>query len=168
MTAVADPERDSVVEGKHVLMALLGFFAIIVIANGIFITYAVRSFPGEQEEKSYLQGLNFNETLDELAAQATLGWSVSVEEARLDEAGGVITLMFRDRKGAPLRGLHLEGRIGRPAYDGYDAVLDFQPLGDGRYSAQMAAFSQGQWLLTGEATGRDRDRFSFQSRLLID
>ena len=79
--------------GVHVLTAILAFFAVIIFVNAIFLTLALRSYPGEHEAKSYMQGLNYNERLAARERQAALGWTMEIAEARLErrvesQAGG--------------------------------------------------------------------------------
>ena len=44
------PER---IEGRHVLLALLGFFGFMLLANGIFLYYAVGTFNGFETTDAY-------------------------------------------------------------------------------------------------------------------
>ena len=50
-------------EGRHVLMALIAFFGVMLIANGIFVYFAVLTFSGGDTPESYRKGLNYNETI---------------------------------------------------------------------------------------------------------
>ena len=61
-------------KGWHVLLIMLAFFGVMFSGNGVFLFHAITSFPGEDVKKSYVQGLSFNDTLADRAAQAELGW----------------------------------------------------------------------------------------------
>ena len=61
-------------KGWHVLLIMLGFFGVMFAVNGVFLYHAITSFPGEDVKKSYVQGLNYNQTLSARASQADLGW----------------------------------------------------------------------------------------------
>ncbi|MEO1014405.1 MAG: FixH family protein [Pseudomonadota bacterium] len=146
MTGAMDGEFR--ITGRHVLGALIAFFAVIFIANGIFLTLALRSFPGEHVEKSYLQGLNYNETLARREAQAALGWRVSIEEATLAEDEAVISLRFQDAENVALIGLDLAATLSRPANDQNDQSLEFEPQGGGLYRAIASDVAPGAWVLS--------------------
>ncbi|MDP6343656.1 MAG: FixH family protein, partial [Alphaproteobacteria bacterium] len=49
--------------GRDVLWLLLGFFALIIVVNGIFVVLALNSFSGVSTENAYRQGLAYNQTL---------------------------------------------------------------------------------------------------------
>ncbi|MEO1251765.1 MAG: FixH family protein [Pseudomonadota bacterium] len=152
------------IRGKHVLAMMLGFFLVIVIANTIFITLAVRSFPGEQEKKSYVQGLRFNDELARREAQAELGWSVSVAKARLGMTGAELTLRFTEDD-RPLNALAVDAVLSRPADDHQDQNLSFAPIGDGVYVAEAPGAGAGMWNLKARAVGPEGDEFRFDTRL---
>ncbi|MEI7790042.1 MAG: FixH family protein, partial [Alphaproteobacteria bacterium] len=46
--------------GRGVLLCLAGFFGLIFVTNAIFITEAVKTFRGEDEQLPYLQGVAYN------------------------------------------------------------------------------------------------------------
>ncbi len=158
--------------GKHVLAALLGFFAMIFIANGIFLTVAVRSFPGEHVEKSYLQGLNYNDTLAEREAQAALGWRASIEEARLENGAAVIGVKFLDADAAPLSGLDLVSSLSRPASDESDQTLRFESVGRGLYRAVASDVGEGAWVLSVAAHRQhddgDAPALEFNAKVILE
>ena len=64
--------------GRGVLLCLAGFFGLIFVTNAIFITEAVKTFRGEDEQLPYLQGVAYNQTLEHRAQQARLGWQASI------------------------------------------------------------------------------------------
>lgn len=142
------------VTGRFVLFALIGFFLCIFAANAIFISLAVKSFPGEQVEKSYLQGLNYNDTLAARRAQESLGWKASIAVARKGEDAR-IELTFRDRANTPLADLEVTGALARPADNNDDRALVFSPHGAGVYAANISALPEGVWRF--EALAKDAD-----------
>ena len=154
------------VTGKHVLATLIGFFVIILTVNLIFLNFALRTFPGEKEKKSYLQGLNYNERLASRAAQAALGWKATIEEAQLigDEVTLKVTIL--DDAGAPISGLDVTCLLSRPASAGEDRSLIFTDMGNGDYVASSPA-AAGVWRLEGRAVGARDDAFEFASRLFL-
>jgi nitrogen fixation protein FixH len=139
--------------GLHVLAIVLVFFGAVIGINVIFITEALKSFPGEDEVRSYAQGLKYNATLADRAQQAALGWRAS---ARLtpDADGARVEIQMTDRDGAALDNLSLTGTLRRPVDAREDVV--FVPKGHGRYVAAPSSIAPGQWALRADArNGRD-------------
>jgi len=70
----------------------------VTSVNALFITKAVSSFTGEDVKKSYLQGLDYNTTIQTRSAQATLGWNVAanVVEASDQEQRFIVRISDAD------------------------------------------------------------------------
>ena len=74
-----------------------------------------------------------------------------------------MVVRVRDRAGQPLDRLSVTGSLARPATEVGKQVLDFKPLGDGRYRA--TAKLDGAWDL--RATARDaQNAFELEARLV--
>ena len=129
-------------KGWHVLLIMFGFFGIMFSVNGVFLFHAITSFPGEDIKKSYVQGLSFNDTLAERAAQAELGWSA--EAGLVDER---LILRLQDAADAPLSSQLVVGELRRLATKDADRAISFQPLMGGEYVADIGSLASGQWLL---------------------
>lgn len=156
------------ITGRHVLAGMVGFFLVIIAVNAVFITLAVRSFPGEKEEKSYLQGLHYNETLKARAAQAANGWTAEIRKAALVDDRAVIELTFKDQSGAPIYDLDITGVIARPADDDYDQEIVFTALGGGLYTAELTGMAAGAWALKARAEHRNAEPFEFETKLYLE
>ncbi len=150
--------------GRHVLLIILGFFGVIIIVNVIFLTFALRTFPGESMKKSYLQGLNYNEVLAERAEQAALGWSAEILRTGAD---GVIEVRLLDADGAPLKGLTVAGQLRRIVHDRDDRALSFMSMGEGRYRAEAGALAPGAWRLAARAENPAGETFDFTARIEV-
>lgn len=148
------------ITGWHVLGAIVTFFAIIITVNVIFIVQATRTFRGEDQPRSYVQGLNYNETLADRAAQAALGWSAT---AGVED--GMIVVTINDAAGHPVDGLDLQGMLRHPADTARDVPLDFQPRAAGRYAAPLDAAASGRWILRAWREGEPP--FTLQSELWL-
>ncbi len=156
------------ITGRHVLLMLIGFFGVIFVANAIFITLAVKSFPGEAEEKSYMQGLNYNEVLIERASQAALGWQAQITRAERTENGGLIEMRLFDAEGRALPGLAIDGVLKRPTYAGDDVALVFVAMGGGVYQAKAAVLDAGAWDFNARAESATGERFDISSRIFVE
>ncbi|WP_417486992.1 FixH family protein [Maricaulis sp.] len=128
--------------GWHVLILILLFFGVTIGVNATFVTLALSSHPGEDVPRSYVQGLNYNETLDRRDAQAALGWS-----ARVNLVEGDLVLAIDDADGVPVTGLDLAARLIHPADTGADCDLDFAEARPGVYRSTLPCGDAGDWRL---------------------
>src|ERR1051326_8153164 len=108
--------------GHRVLVWLGGFFGLIIATNAIFITEAMRTFRGEDEQKPYLQGIQYNHTLAHRAEQAKLGWRASIDARRLPAGQVEILVDLRHRDGSPETRAHLAGEVRHPADENRDQI----------------------------------------------
>lgn len=155
------------IRGWHVLAMFAAFFAAIVAANAIFITLAVRTFPGEEEKKSYLQGLHYNQRLEEREAQAALGWHVEIAQVRMERDPG-IELSFVSATLTPLTGLRVTGKMSGLVDDKDDRALDFFEAAPGVYRARTQGIDSGVWRLDATATGSRREKFTLAKRMTFE
>ena len=151
------------IRGWHVLTALLAFFGVVIAVNAAFIVFAVGSFPGEDVHRSYLQGLQYNETLAERRAQAALGWQADATMVAGEE-GAELVVELRARDGAPLHGAQLQGELQWPTSARFDRELRFQEANEGRYVAPLGELPTGRWRLRAHAQ-RDDGALDFESEL---
>lgn len=158
--------------GWHVLGALFAFFGMMVTANVIFVYFAVTTFTGVETEDAYRKGLAYNQQLSAAERQASLGWTGAFGAEGPDSAK-VITLKLEARDGTPVRGLKVDGRIGRPSTSKFDRDLTFTYQNNGRYEAGPLELAPGQWIVAVEAKDavssqadrsfRLKDRLEWQS-----
>ena len=151
------------IRGWHVLAAILAFFATIIAVNVTFAISAVRSFPGEDVRRSYLQGLHYNDTLAERREQAALGWRASTD-LQGDADGAVLEVVLNSRDAAVIDGATLTGELEWPTNAQMDRALTFEAQGDGRYIARLGALTAGRWRLRAQAQ-HSGNAFDFESEL---
>lgn len=130
------------VQGRHVLAALVAFFGVMVLANAIFVYFAVATFSGGDTSKPYQKGLNYNRTIQADAAQAERNW-----QTEIDYQAGTLTLRFADRTGVPVTGLDVAAELARPVTDKDDRRVTLQEVSEGRYEAGVA-LPQGLWVIS--------------------
>ena len=155
-----DPEFETEhakLKGWHVLLMMLGFFGVMFAVNGVFLYHAITSFPGEDVKKSYVQGLNYNETIAARARQAELGWRA---EAGLQD--DEILLRLSDKTGEPLTHRAVVGELRRVATREQDRALVFQSERDGAYSTPAGTLAPGQWRLRVSVLDPKADKVVFQ------
>lgn len=129
------------IKGRHVLIALIVFFGVIIAVDTVFVTTALRTFRGEDEPRSYVQGLNYNDVLERRAAQAELGWTAT---SAVTVQG--VEVRVRDDAGNPVSGLVMDARLRHPADSTLDLPLTLAETGSGLY-AQAFDVPRGRWTL---------------------
>lgn len=130
--------------GRGVLIWLTGFFAVIFATNLFFIVLSYKTFRGEDEQKPYLQGIEYNDTLARRALQARLGWHATIGATRLPSGHVRIDVALRDAAGNP-RSAPLTAALHHPSDENRDEVLSIVALGDGQYMADAGALRSGWW-----------------------
>jgi nitrogen fixation protein FixH len=136
----------------------------VIAVNVTFAVFAVRSFPGEDVRRSYLQGLNYNATIAERRAQAALEWEVIAELSEQD-GGASVDVVLRDAEGAPIDGLTAAGALRWPTDERLDHELVFEPRGRGRYVARVPDLMAGHWVLRARAERGDGQALDFEAEL---
>ncbi len=153
--------------GRKVLAMLLGFFALIVLVNGIFLYFALTSFSGLSTDNAYVKGLNYNQTLAQGRAQKAAGWELAAETHRTSPGQPVVLrIRITDGEGRALENLTLSGQLRRPTHAGADLPLTFRPIGDGSYQADVAA-GAGQWDLALSVPVEGADAYRWEKRLWL-
>jgi len=155
--------------GRHVLLSVIVFFAVLFIVNGAFIYAAVTSFRGEDVERSYRQGLDYNQTLKARRAQAELGWEamVNVQTSGITVSGTPVQKLFvriTDSQGRALSNVNITGRLRHPV----DTDLDF-PLSFNSGDPAVSSFEigSGRWTFEAEVVRGD-DRFAFRKDIVLE
>lgn len=145
--------------GRHVLYAVLAFFGVIFLANGIFLYYAIGSYTGVVSNEPYRKGLNYNERIAADAEQKARGWSRGLVLA----ADGAVTFALKDRDGRPVSGLAIEAVVGRPTTSDLDVTVQLQEKEPGQYVGNVGKREDGAWLIQLEAR---RTRASGETQLV--
>jgi len=141
--AGANPARGQM-RGWHALLWFAGFFGFMFAVNGIFLWTAITTFPGEDVEKSYLLGLDYNHELARRAQQAEAGWTA---EIGLAGKAPDLTLRIRlaSKDGQPLPSTTALAELRHPADRNLDRTLDLTPGARGEYLAAMPDVAAGRW-----------------------
>jgi len=153
-----------VIRGKHVLIAVLAMFGIVILVNLIFVYFALDSWTGLTTQNAYQEGLTYNQVLAARDAQRDLGWQGNLALGKSDGADS-LTLSFTDRAGAPLAGLEITGRLRRPTHEGLDQPLAWRNDGAGRYTAEVELPERGNWDLEVSADDGRHPPFEMKARL---
>lgn len=133
--------------GKHMLMSIIAFFAVIFGVNFTMAFLANSTWSGLVVANGYVASQSFDKDLARQRAQEALGWTVA-----LSHADGRIRITFADAGKAKIEGLSITGKLERPVTDKEDQVLTFSSMGSGVYTAP-AVLSPGVWDVEIDAKG---------------
>ena len=158
------------IRGWHVLAGLVAFFGAVIAVDVGMAVQAYRTFPGEVSAAPFEDGLAFNHTLAERAQARALGWRAKVRATVLGAGGNnlsgraLVEVAIDDRRGLPVKGLRLSGRLERPATEAGRVSLLFTETRAGVYQA-LAPETPGAWDLT--LTGADGSGAPFDAESRI-
>lgn len=152
--------------GRGVLLWLGLFFGAVIAVNTYYITLSVETFRGEDEQKPYLQGIEYNQTLARRAEQARMGWTASVTANRLPDGHVRVAIALRDRTGVAENGARLSAELRHPMDENRDEVAALSPAGGGRYTADVGKVSAGVWDVLVTSTD-DKVPFEATARLWV-
>jgi nitrogen fixation protein FixH len=155
-------------QGRHVLLAVLGFFGVVFLVNGIFLYAALSTYTGVVAQEPYRKGLQYNERIAAGERQTELGWA---DEVMLTRTPDSLILVLRDAAGTPVSGLFVKGVLGRPSTNRHDVDVSLTETAPGRYSAPLPTIEPGAWLATLEAvwpgTGNSEPVYRLRKRLWL-
>jgi len=123
----------------------VGFFAVVLAANGMLVYFAAASWTGLETKEYYIRGLAYNRTLEDVARQRELGWKGAVALRPAARGGQELALDLKDSKGLGLSGGAVQADFVRPTHAGYDFSVALVDRGNGRYAAPIALPLPGQW-----------------------
>jgi nitrogen fixation protein FixH len=155
------------ITGKTVLAWLIGFFAVIFIANAIFIYLALGSFPGVVVESSYEAGQNYNSEIAAAKAQERLNWQVASEFVPVGETGHQLLVTAADAEGTPLYGVDVQATLQHPAQQTADVEVILNADGGGRYVGTLDKVYSGNWTLVLEIEQDGKRVFKSENRIFL-
>lgn len=132
--------------GWHVLASLIAFFGVMIAANGVFLYFAMTTFTGIETADAYRKGVAYNASLEEARQLDKLGW-----QGAMKVTSDHIELVLKNADGQPVRGVRVEGKVGRPATDTFDQNVAFEDAGSGIYRSQPLTLAPGNWIVALEA-----------------
>jgi nitrogen fixation protein FixH len=158
----APPHPPRGLGGRHVLAAMLVFFAVIVVADATMIYKAVTTFGGVDNANAYRDGLAYNARIASAERQSRLGWQDKVE-VLADPAR--LRISLSDAGGAPSTNIKVEVALGRPATIRSDTVLRLIETSPGVFEAPFGEVAgDGAWIATVRAYRGDGAEPVYQTR----
>lgn len=153
--------------GFHVLTTLLVVFGVVLGVNVLFIVKAFTTFSGEDEQRPYLQGIEYNETLQRRALQTRLGWAGTVDMVRFEKGAARIVVRLADRSGRPITNVALHALLKRPTNAGEDHDVVLISHGAGTYEGEVGGVQSGVWELSVAAQNSPRTPFEADRRVWL-
>ncbi len=132
------PANPHQITGKHVSAILVAFFLVVIAANAVMLTFAVKSFGGLVVPNSYVASQTFNEDVSRAKAQPIRSWSIKM----IDHAP--LTLEITDAVGKPVTGTRLSVELSRPTKRKTTFITVMEEVWFGTYMAGELLDS-GQW-----------------------
>ena len=169
MPASAARQKQFRLTGLHVFLLMCAFFGFMFIVNGIFLWAALKSFPGEDQQKSYLQGLHYNETISARRIQAEQGWSAQIGLSP-SETGDRLVIRLLSKDGGSLAVKTVAAQLRRTVTGGADIPLTLERTTDGDYIADIPLLDKGVWETRVQATvpyGNEEVEFAANKKLII-
>ena len=142
-------------------LATVAGLGLVVLVNAGLVFAALHSFPGKAGDEDFALSNRYDAVLEREQREASLGWTVA---ARTDGAGRP-EVMLTDRLGQPVRGASVAASAERPLGSPQTRSLVFLETDAGRYIADAALPSAGQWDLT-ISVSRDGDDVGATRRLI--
>jgi nitrogen fixation protein FixH len=125
--------------GRHVLLMLVSFFAVVIGVNLVLVYFAKSSWTGLVVQNGYVESQAFNKNAAIARAQEALGWKPEFTVTR-----GRILVDVTDAAGAPLALESATVMMRRPSSDKLDHELTLASTGTGHFEV-AADLQPGIW-----------------------
>jgi nitrogen fixation protein FixH len=131
--------------GRKTLAICLVSFGVVFAVNGYMVAQALSTFRGDDENDAYLQGVDYNQTLDRREKQAALGWHAAIGAERQHSDALRIVVSVLDPAGRPVQGLKVSGVLRHPADANRDRALALREQRAGVYVTSLEHVAAGSW-----------------------
>jgi len=146
-TSTEGRQRQPGLNGWHVLVACVLFFAAVFAINAALIYSAISTYSGVVASEPYRKGLFYNDRILADERQQRLNW---LDTLTIDRAGRV-ALTMTSADGHPILGLNVVATVGRPSTSREDVQLSLSAGTAGLYQAQTKPLGAGSWIVSIEA-----------------
>jgi len=167
MTAQRASQHYTPLTGRRILSMLIGFFGFIIVVNGVFIYFALESWPGLSTDDAYRKGLAYNETLNAAQQQHALGWHSDIAFISRENITGVLRVQLKNAQNSGLAGLDVLVRLARPTREEFDRTITLTPISDGLYRAPVTLPLKGRWHATVEARINGKLKYLMKHALMV-
>ena len=150
---------------SKIIYFFFAFFAIVLVVNIFYIYISKKTWRGVVTDDPYHKGLNYNDTLEEVAKQKVLGWTVKIDLRSTSTKQGNLMITVQDKNLLYIKNAEIYVTFKRPAQEGLDFVLPV-PFEDGIYKARVNFPLEGQWDAE-VAIKKDQDTYQDVRRYVI-
>ncbi|MGF1561082.1 MAG: FixH family protein [Geminicoccaceae bacterium] len=158
--------RDNARPRSWIPYYFVGFFGVMLIANGTMVYFATTTFGGLWTDRPYERGIRYNETLEQMAAQEALGWESTISLEQRADLSGDLEVQLIDADGQGINRADMRAKVVRPLEKGHEQVLVLTNVGDGRYTAPVQLAMPGQWEVRVHARVEETD-FRVTERVIL-
>ncbi len=152
---------DSEFTGRHMLIAMLAFFGVIIAVNITMAFFASSTWTGLVVKNSYVASQEFNAKLEKAKAQEDMGWT-----SKIALNGQDLELTIADAKARPLAALNVVAKVYRPVAEAEDHGVALSEKRPGVYGATVD-LNPGLWEVAVMATGRNDEVYEQIFRLIV-
>jgi nitrogen fixation protein FixH len=152
--------------GSWIPWLFVGFFLLVVAANGTMIWFATKSWTGLATSNAYDKGLRYNRNLEAAERQARLGWQPRLAARVVAGFAAEAELVVVDAQGAPVSGAEVLAALERPTHDGSDFKVTLEPEEPGVYRAAFDLPLVGLWDIH-LTIRRGNDLFVHEERVML-
>jgi nitrogen fixation protein FixH len=147
--------------GKHMLIIIVAFFAVVIAVNVLMATVAIGSWTGLVVENSYVASQEFNTKLKIAHQRDALGW-----QGGMAYRNGELVFSLVDGDGAPvtLNGVTVE--VSRPIGIKGDRTVDLALAEDGTHRIAIA-LDPGVWNAAIVAHVPEEADYEHRARLIV-
>lgn len=150
------------ITGKMVLAGMLAFFGVIFAVNGVFLYFALDTWPGLGSDNPYERGIAHNQTIAAAERQQALGW-----QGGLTYDGGALVLRLNNRAGTGVEITSGSIHLSRPASVRFDRTLPLVRQSSGVFTAKAGVLGEGQWLAKVSVEGPRGESYRMDHRLTV-
>lgn len=162
MTAGARP-----ITGRKVLAAMVAFFALVALINGVFIWLAMDSFPGLETEDAYRRGLEYDAGDDARSQLARLGWRAEIGWREFGPGRGRLAVRLSTADGQAVAGQEVHAVMRRPVHDRSDLAVRLPETGPGIYAADVSLPGGGNWDTELRVGRKGAEKVVLRRRLVV-
>ncbi|MFD2207569.1 FixH family protein [Kiloniella antarctica] len=166
MSNLKNGKKEKKLTGKHFLLYILSFFGVIIGMNLVFVYFATNTWTGLSKDNAYIDGLNYNKTIEAAQAQEALKWQ---SQLSLTPVGDQYLLVFvlEDKDIQALSGFTVTAKIGRPTLQDYDQTLILAESQAGNYETTFDLPLNGQWQVSLNAISPDGIPYQIEQRFFM-
>ena len=153
--------------GRDLLIWLGAFFGVMFIATGLFVYFALSTFPGLETKSAYEAGRAYPAEIEAARAQDERNWTVNAQIARAADSQATVTLRVKDANGAPVS--HLNTVIGLTSLIGtdYDQEVAAVETEAGVYRGTAENIPAGRWTITINASAAGERVYRSRGTIMI-